>query len=128
MLNACRRGPASILRVTRTVSASSAPILRSSPFSLAARDAARAVSNSRSLHKSAGSKYNYGASAAQFRPEDDIEVSKHEGPVITEFEELADKGLVHRSIIRQIVETMGHKTMTPVQTLTINETLKGTDV
>lgn len=47
--------------------------------------------------------------------------------VYTKFQELADNGLVNPNVIREITHGMGHETMTPVQTMTINETLKGRD-
>lgn len=49
------------------------------------------------------------------------------GPA-TKFQELLDRGLVNEAIIKPITEGMGHSTMTPVQMMTINETLKGIDV
>ena len=64
-----------------------------------------------------------------FDPKDDIiPRSNEEVEIITKFQDLADKGHVHPTIIKQITETMGHHTMTDVQSLTIDETLKGTDV
>lgn len=64
-----------------------------------------------------------------FDPRDDIIArSNDDVEIITKFQDLADKGLVHPNIIKEITGTMGHHTMTDVQTLTIAETLKGTDV
>ncbi|KAL1961969.1 hypothetical protein VTN77DRAFT_704 [Rasamsonia byssochlamydoides] len=47
---------------------------------------------------------------------------------ITQFQELADKGLVSSRLIYPITNKMNLTTMTDVQSLTINETLKGIDV
>lgn len=47
---------------------------------------------------------------------------------ITKFRELEERGLVHRSIIRTITDEMKLETMTEVQTATINEALRGTDM
>lgn len=58
---------------------------------------------------------------------DDLAPTSNDGPVYTKFQELADAGLVHRSVIREITQGMGHETMTAVQTLTVNEALKGRD-
>lgn len=50
-----------------------------------------------------------------------------DGPV-TEFQELATRGLVHPNLIRTITSQMRLSTMTDVQTRTINEALSGVDV
>ncbi|KAJ4371365.1 hypothetical protein N0V83_004582 [Neocucurbitaria cava] len=55
------------------------------------------------------------------------EVIAEEGPV-TEFKELASRGLVHPNIINTITGQMRLQTMTDVQTRTINEALSGVDV
>ena len=49
------------------------------------------------------------------------------GPPTT-FQQLADQGLVNENVIGAITQDMGLSTMTPVQCMTIGETLKGTDV
>ena len=48
-------------------------------------------------------------------------------PKYTTFQELADAGLVHPTIIREITEGMGHTTMTDVQAQTISQTVEGDD-
>lgn len=50
-----------------------------------------------------------------------------DGPV-TEFKELATRGLVHPNLINTITKQMKLQTMTDVQTRTINEALSGIDV
>ncbi|KAF2465593.1 DEAD-domain-containing protein [Lindgomyces ingoldianus] len=47
---------------------------------------------------------------------------------ITQFKELATRGLVHPNVINIITRSMGIDTMTDVQSRTINEALAGTDV
>jgi len=47
---------------------------------------------------------------------------------LTEFADLASHGLVDKKIIDQITRFMKIKTMTDVQSMTINETLQGDDV
>ena len=47
---------------------------------------------------------------------------------ITQFAELASKGLVSNKIISSITNKMGLSSMTDIQSLTIHETLKGNDV
>ena len=49
------------------------------------------------------------------------------GPVTT-FKELAERGMVSGTVIDTLTRQMGLETMTHVQTLTINEILKGHDV
>lgn len=49
------------------------------------------------------------------------------GPV-TRFAELLERGMVCESVVKTITEDMGLETMTQVQSMTINETLKGIDV
>ncbi|KAL8822039.1 MAG: hypothetical protein Q9223_000031 [Gallowayella weberi] len=49
------------------------------------------------------------------------------GPV-TRFRELGERGMVCSTVVRTLVEDMKLETMTQVQSLTINETLKGGDV
>lgn len=46
----------------------------------------------------------------------------------TKFAQLAERSLVDKVIIRTLTQTMGLETMTEVQSLTINEALKGKDV
>ena len=48
--------------------------------------------------------------------------------LISRFSELQSSGLVNESVIRTITEEMKFDNMTQVQTATINEALKGTDV
>jgi hypothetical protein len=55
------------------------------------------------------------------------EAGSSDGPV-TEFGELARRGLVHPAIINTITKQMRLTTMTDVQTRTINEALSGVDV
>lgn len=49
------------------------------------------------------------------------------GPV-TKFQELSERGMVCPTVVDTITKGMGLETMTQVQSLTINETLKGIDV
>ena len=49
------------------------------------------------------------------------------GPV-TKFAELAERGLVCQTVVDTLTRDMGLETMTQVQSLTINESLKGADM
>ena len=48
--------------------------------------------------------------------------------IITRFDELAKRHIVHQNVVNTLTRRMGLETMTEVQTRTINEALKGTDV
>ena len=48
--------------------------------------------------------------------------------LVTKFKELAERGMVSGTVIDTLTRQMGLETMTHVQTLTINEILKGHDV
>ncbi|KAL9117723.1 MAG: hypothetical protein Q9187_005739 [Circinaria calcarea] len=63
------------------------------------------------------------------RPLSDSEInaSLKRGPV-TRFRELAERGMVSPTVVKTLTEDMRLETMTQVQSLTINETLKGIDV
>lgn len=63
------------------------------------------------------------------QPPSDRQISEatEHGPVTT-FEGLFDRGMVCDTIVKTITRDMGLKTMTQVQSMTINETLKGIDV
>ncbi|KAL8802608.1 MAG: hypothetical protein Q9182_003699 [Xanthomendoza sp. 2 TL-2023] len=66
--------------------------------------------------------------AAQPPPSDaQINEATRNGPV-TRFRELGERGMVCSTVVRTLIEDMKLETMTQVQSLTINETLKGGDV
>lgn len=68
------------------------------------------------------------APAAQDMSAEPMESGQGTGPVITKFQELSDRGLVHANVINTLTQSMGLETMTDVQTRTINEATKGTDI
>lgn len=66
--------------------------------------------------------------SAQQPPSDSqIDKATSHGPVTT-FKELGDRKMVCQTVVKTLVEDMKLETMTQVQSLTINETLKGGDV
>lgn len=71
-------------------------------------------------------------SATRFQAAEAQAVASEEEPAtpqrLTEFADLASHGLVDKKIIDQITRFMKIKTMTDVQSMTINETLQGDDV
>ena len=56
-----------------------------------------------------------------------IDEATQHGPV-TRFEDLGTRKMVSETVVDTITQEMGLETMTQVQSLTINETLKGIDV
>lgn len=48
--------------------------------------------------------------------------------MVTKFQQLADLNMVSPVVVKTLTADMGLETMTQVQSLTINETLKGIDV
>ncbi|KAL9127059.1 MAG: hypothetical protein Q9217_003988 [Psora testacea] len=67
------------------------------------------------------------ANAPRPHPESQINARVDIGPV-TKFKELAEHGIVCQTVVDTLTRDMGLETMTQVQSLTINETLKGIDV
>jgi ATP-dependent RNA helicase MSS116 len=61
--------------------------------------------------------------ATEAQPEQDIQDG-----LVTDFKELATRGLVHPNIVNTITKQMRLQTMTDVQARTINEALSGIDV
>ncbi len=131
MFTACRRGAVSIYCLSNTASPFFAPIVRSSVLSLTARKFIGPAIVSRNLNSSSALGYNAQsfASKQQNDGQRDLEsgtVTENDA-LYTKFQELADSGLVHASIIREITHGMGYQTMTPVQKLAISHALKGID-
>ncbi|KAI9042156.1 DEAD/DEAH box helicase [Aspergillus affinis] len=74
------------------------------------------------------SKSLYHVSAPRFSAAQAQEVSAEESEELTKFSQLADRRLVDGKIIRTITDRMNITTMTDVQRMTIENTLKGGDV
>lgn len=109
------------------------PSIRSTTASLVLRQTAAPATGSRFIHLS--SRLNNWAGAAEGFDESvyqEEEVQKsigvNNGPLVTKFEELVERDLVHPNVVRAITEGMGHHTMTEVQSATINQALEGTDM
>lgn len=121
MFGALRRCPATLSRSISTAAiCSSAVRVSSFRATSALRIPSSRIANvtSAGFHHSA--KWQQVAAAAQ-------EVEDSDG-LITEFSELAARGLVHPSIVNTITRNMKITTMTDVQTRTINEALSGVDM
>lgn len=65
--------------------------------------------------------------AEELPSDSQIDVATKHGPV-TKFQDLADRGLVCQTVVDTITKNMGLETMTQVQSLTLNESLKGADM
>ncbi|KAF2238235.1 DEAD-domain-containing protein [Viridothelium virens] len=138
MLGASRRCLASFTRKFST----SIPATRTSHPS-PALERTRLITNrnagftlsSRKLHNGSRSWQNAAVEAeyrdevnAQRPPSDQSINEANSGGPITRFDELSSRRLVHDNVVRTVTEEMGLKTMTDVQSLTIEEALKGTDI
>lgn len=136
MFNVCKRGAASVSRIaTSATSIALSTVRRQSFLPTSAGELQRSIVPSRLFSSSIVHSYAYNQAAEQRSRRDDIapaaavvEGLGEDGQLITKFQDLADRGLVDSNIIQNIVNGMGHLNMTAVQTMTINETLKGTDV
>lgn len=140
MLSAVRRAPGSLKRVlsSRSTAASIAIARRLTPStSISTRYTPQVAGAARQLHSTprwqrdayaTAASIDYDAPAEhQDRNNAPAKSNPKEGP-ITSFQELAEKKLVDANLIRPITDDMKITTMTHVQSLTINETLKGVDV
>ena len=145
MLNIVRRGPASVAISFYTKQFSLKCIRAARPLDAhhsisqnAFLNAARLFGTSIQLRRSAAATAAYEDEAIEAEIEQEVNAGTphsdtpikravSHGPV-TKFQELADRGMVCNTVVRTIIREMGIETMTPVQSLTINETLKGTDV
>jgi len=108
------RGPASISRVFRASSTIlRIPSSKPTSFSLLVQNA-KPSQSARYLHIT-----------SQFRQDNS---NQNQKALITKFEELVDQNLVHPNVVNQITKSMGHSTMTEVQSKTINVALQGTDM
>ena len=138
MFTAARRGPASIVQLARLSNATRCitlilprPLSSKLPATcttLPARD----FSAFHGIRQRAAEAeiINHGADEVTAEPPpSDAQISKatQHGPV-TRFVELQERGLVCPTLVKTLVEDMQLETMTQVQSLTINETLKGGDV
>ena len=139
MYNAARRGPASVARFFNSFS----PATRSNPslFShlhFSAGGYGRPCSAIRTLSCTSILRQQASAPAIEAeieqevnaqRPPSDSQIKEaiQHGP-ITKFKGLSERRMVCDTLIRTITEDMRLETMTQVQSMTINETLKGIDV
>lgn len=145
MLNAVRRGPASVILsipfLLNTVhpGASSFPRTRSCSPQIAAYVPTRNLQISRQWRQAAAAASATSEDVAveaeveqedkAKRPPSDFQINEdiRSGPV-TAFKDLSKRKMVCQTVVDTLTKDMGLETMTQVQSMTINETLKGIDV
>ncbi|KAF2020838.1 DEAD-domain-containing protein [Aaosphaeria arxii CBS 175.79] len=127
MFGAFRRCPASLSRVVPTPCLSSrilrTPLARPSNIISTSRSNVPRISVS-AFHQTA----RWQEASAQTQSEETTEPARVEPAPATEFSELAMRGLVHDNVINTITKQMKLRTMTDVQSRTINEALSGSDI
>ena len=123
MLNAGRRGHASVVKLCANFT-SSAAIRTFSALSIPQISKSSRTSQLRYFNYS--SRLNQAAAATAPVPNGSVQTE--ETFMITRFQDLATHGLVSRTVVNTLTQDMRLETMTPVQCETINETLKGDDV
>lgn len=141
MLNVVRRSPASVVRSAHLPSVLTT-CLRSTYTRPLDRSVCRSLSNPRLLRQFSVSPFprqvvahaeaienDIADEVTAQRPPSDAQINEavQHGPV-TRFKELGERQMVCPTVVRTLTEDMGLETMTQVQSLTINETLKGGDV
>jgi ATP-dependent RNA helicase MSS116 len=125
MFGAFRRCPATLSRSLSSATAASRALrlpLTRTPTTLRIPATRLANASFAGFHHSA--KWQQVAAQEQT----DANEAAHGEGLVTEFQELADRGIVHPNIINTITKQMRITTMTDVQTRTINEALSGVDV
>lgn len=145
MLNIVRRGPASAAAsrlssslCLRCISAGPPRNLQQCISRISPPIAARSFVSTPQWRRSAAAAAAYDDEAIEGEleqevyaetPPSDAQINRatNYGPV-TKFKELSERGMVCPTVVDSITRGMGLETMTQVQSLTINETLKGIDV
>ncbi|KAL4941365.1 P-loop containing nucleoside triphosphate hydrolase protein [Aspergillus oleicola] len=114
-------------------------VLRSSPRTLTARlsplqlqslyaSIAQPSYASKSLFHSSPFRFSSQQTAVNENGVQEAEVTQENTELATTFQELADRDVVHRSLIRTITKGMRLETMTDVQRMTIHESVHGGDM
>ena len=136
MFYVSRRGRASVLQALRVYSTPSSSAScraissKTRPFERIRRIAIPS-SQSRQFscyhRQSAASATAAATTSDEQTQSEDFAPDTGDGPV-TRFAELAERAMVSKTIVNTVTEAMRLDTMTPVQSATISETLKGDDV
>ena len=122
MFGAVRRCPATLARNLASVSTRTLRISLTHNSSVL-----RIPLQSARLQNVSFAGFHNSATRWQQEAQEEQQSIEEDGPV-TEFKELATRGLVHPNLIRTITNQMKLTTMTDVQTRTINEALSGVDM
>ncbi len=136
MLVATRRGPASIARCLRFSSTSLSSNLARSWRTSYLITPLSSVSFFRAFNTSSAWRQEAAVRGVKTQQDGDVDKESVEKPPqtqaqygpVTKFVELAERNMVTKTIVTTIVRDLKLETMTHVQSLTINETLKGIDV
>ena len=147
MLNVLRRGPASAATATSLFSTSLCSqcirtvrprAVRQSIAPLPYLSITRAFGASSQWQRTATAHATYEDEAVEGELEQEVHAQRppSDGQInqasqrgeVTKFKELAERGLVCPTVVNTITRDMGLETMTQVQSLTINKSLKGTDM
>ncbi|KAI9863738.1 MAG: hypothetical protein M1824_006335 [Vezdaea acicularis] len=127
MFRVARSSSSVLTRYIRQASISPLSVSTSRSYILSSHRALSSQSPpSRLLHQSRRDQQQ-AAAVADVDGQDDYspsDVDRH----YTDFQELADSGLVDKKLVRAITDSMGFKKMTEVQAATINPTVRGSDV
>lgn len=147
MLNLLRRGPTSAATLilsnpfrsqcSRSVKLRGGQVSKPAPR-ITYPLAARSIGTSSQWRRSASASAAYEEDAVEGELEQEVHAEQppsnarikqaiKQGPV-TKFKDLAERGLVCRTVVDTLTRDMGLETMTQVQSLTLNESLKGTDM
>lgn len=146
MLTVLRRGPTSIAKPLLSVSAATAcsKLLRAHrpshivPLIATSSPPFRTFIASAPLHQQTASAVALDEEGPGAELEQEVNAQKspsdaqsnqdvNYGPV-TKFKELGDRNLVCKTVVDTLTHSMGMETMTQVQSMTINESLKGLDM
>ena len=148
MMNIARRGPTSIAKSLFTLSnisrcsrqahtrQSQGCVLRlispttSRPFGSSSQwnqSRQTATASASAEDEAIGSEIEQEVSSQRQPSNAQIENAAQHGPV-TKFKDLAERGLVCRTLVDTLTKEMGFETMTNVQSLTLNQSLKGQDM
>ena len=144
MLHTYRRGPASLTRLLSSplipsICAKATPCLKLShnpprtltsatlrPFSCVSRLHQAYAQQARREYEEVEDEVADNVRSQRPPSDSGIDAATKHGPV-TKFADLSKRNMVSEQIVKTLTEDMGMVTMTQVQSMTINETLKGVD-
>ncbi|KAK3711296.1 hypothetical protein LTR37_009676 [Vermiconidia calcicola] len=120
MRRAIQRCSASIPRTLTSIPSTARPCNRFIQSNSALRSTLQP--HVRSLHQTSLLRQQAAAQAEQDQP------GNESNGIITRFDQLAERNIVHQNVVDTLTKGMGLETLTDVQTRTINEALNGQDI